>query len=88
MIIPFERLSPDTLQGLLEEYASREGTDYGETETRLADKVAQARYQLERGEIVIVFDALSESVSLLTRRDARQLEQQLAAATDYPDFPA
>ena len=30
MIIPLEALDDDVLQGLLEEYASRDGTDYGD----------------------------------------------------------
>lgn len=85
MIIPYERLSPDTLQGLLEEYATRDGTDYGEVEVALSERVAQAMRQLRSGDIVIVFDALSESVSLLGRREAQQLERAQAQAARYPD---
>jgi uncharacterized protein YheU (UPF0270 family) len=79
-------LSPDTLQGLLEEYATRDGTDYGEVEVALSERVAQAMRQLRSGDIVIVFDALSESVSLLGRREAQQLERLAQAqAARYPD---
>jgi uncharacterized protein YheU (UPF0270 family) len=88
MIIPYERLSPDALQGLLEEYATRDGTDYGEVEVALPERVAQAMGQLRRGDIVIVFDALSESVSLLGRREAQQLEHQQTQAARYPDDEA
>jgi uncharacterized protein YheU (UPF0270 family) len=31
-VIPVDRLSPEALQGVIEEFVSREGTDYGETE--------------------------------------------------------
>lgn len=70
MIIPHEQISDDALQGLLEEFITREGTDYGETEVSLAQKVAQVKRQLVRGDIVVVFDPASESVSILTKQDA------------------
>jgi uncharacterized protein len=73
MIIPHEQISADALQGLIEEFITREGTDYGETEISLAQKVQQVERQLARGDIVIVFDPASESVSLLTKHDARLL---------------
>ena len=73
MIIPHDQLSPDTLRGLVEEFITRDGTDYGEHEISLAQKVTQVERQLARGEVVIVFDPASESVSLLTRRDAQHL---------------
>lgn len=75
MIIPHQQLSSDALQGLIEEFITREGTDYGWEELPLASKVAQVRRQIDAGEVVIVFDGASESVSLLPRRDAQALEQ-------------
>jgi uncharacterized protein YheU (UPF0270 family) len=70
MIIPHSQISPEALQGLIEEFVTRDGTDYGEFEISLAQKVKQVEHQLKRGELVIVFDAASESVSILTRQDA------------------
>lgn len=70
MIIPHQQISPDALQGLIEEFITREGTDYGETEFSLEQKVKQVEHQLARGDIVIVFDVASESVSILTKHDA------------------
>ncbi|MGS2722248.1 YheU family protein [Porticoccus sp. GXU_MW_L64] len=75
--IPPERLSPDVLQAVLEEFINREGTDYGVEERSLESKVSQLRTQLARGEVVICFDQESQSCSLLTRREfARLTEQQ------------
>jgi len=71
MIIPHTQISNEALQGLIEDFITREGTDYGETEVPLAQKVAQVKHQLERGDVVIVFDPASESVSILTKRDAQ-----------------
>jgi uncharacterized protein YheU (UPF0270 family) len=71
MIIPYQQISPDALQGLIEEFITREGTDYGEEEISLAQKVSQVERQLARGDIVIVFDSATESVSILTKHDAK-----------------
>ncbi len=72
MIIPYQQVSPDALRGLIEEFITREGTDYGWEETSLERKVQQVQAQLERGDVVIVFDPATETVSLLPERDARE----------------
>jgi uncharacterized protein YheU (UPF0270 family) len=61
MIIPPEQLSPDTLTSLIEEFVSRDGTDYGNEEVSLSVKVEQVRSKLKSGEAVILF---SESKGL------------------------
>lgn len=68
MQIPFEQLSADTLTAILEEYASREGTEYGEIDYSLAQKVAMLRKQLERKEIGISFNTDTETCSLISLR--------------------
>ena len=73
MIIPPQSLSAEALQGLIEEFITREGTDYGWDEVPLSAKVEQVLRQIEKGDVVIVFDSASETVSLLTRRDAQSL---------------
>jgi len=70
MIIPYKQISPEALQGLIEEFITREGTDYGEVEFSLAQKVKQVEQQLARGEIVIAFDSATESVSILSKHEA------------------
>ncbi|MDP5210047.1 YheU family protein [Microbulbifer sp. 2205BS26-8] len=72
MLIPFEQLNPATLQSLLEEYATREGTEYGEREVALSEKVSSLRRQLQSGEVVIWFDAGEASVNLVLARDLSQ----------------
>ena len=65
MIIPWQQLPAATLDNLLQEYASRDGTDYGQVETSLADKVEQLKQQLLQGKVVIVYSELHESVNLM-----------------------
>jgi len=69
MIIPHERLAPDTLQSLLESFISREGTDYGESEQSLQIKVERLKTQIVKKEIFIVFDQETESFNILSRNE-------------------
>ena len=51
MIIPHDQLARETLLNLLEEFVTRDGTDYGETEMGLSDRVAQVEAKLNSGEV-------------------------------------
>ncbi|MBC7387319.1 MAG: YheU family protein [Cryobacterium sp.] len=68
MFISHRELSPETLQALIEEFVSREGTDYGAKELEFGTKVSQVRRLLESGKITIVFDAETESCDLRETR--------------------
>ena len=63
MEIPYTQLSQGARRALVEEFITREGTDYG-YETNLEDKVGAVLAQLERGEAVITFDPETESASI------------------------
>ncbi|MFV9670701.1 MULTISPECIES: YheU family protein [unclassified Pantoea] len=71
MIIPWQQVSPETLENLIETFVLREGTDYGEQERSLLDKVADVRRQLESGEVVLVWSELHESVNIMPRNAFR-----------------
>lgn len=58
---PYEELSPEALHGVVEEFVTRDGTDYGEVEVPLETKIAQVMGQLKSGKAVIVFDPRTES---------------------------
>jgi uncharacterized protein YheU (UPF0270 family) len=64
ILIPHGELSAEALHGVIESFVLREGTDYGEREYSLQQKVAQVRAQLERGQARIVFDPESNTVSI------------------------
>lgn len=64
MIIPWQQLPAATLDSLIESFVLREGTDYGEQTFSLAEKVDQVRQQLERGDVVILYSELHESVTI------------------------
>lgn len=64
MLIPHRQLSPEALRGLIEEFVTREGTDYGSIEFSLSEKVAQVMTQLDSGQAVIVWDPENASTTL------------------------
>ncbi len=74
LIVPPGQLSEDALRGVIEEFITREGTDYGEIEISLADKVAQVHAQLKAATVQIVFDLHTETCTLMTREEIRQLD--------------
>lgn len=71
LIIPPEQLSPEALQGLLEEFVTREGTDYGENEFSLNEKVNHVRAQLRGGSAKIAFDPRSETCTIVSCDDLK-----------------
>jgi uncharacterized protein YheU (UPF0270 family) len=71
MIIPQSAISSEALEGIIKEFVLREGTEYGATEVSLETKVKQVQRQLERGDVVIVFDEATESVDLVSKNSTR-----------------
>ncbi len=72
--IPWDALAPDTLNALVEEFVTRDGTDYGEQEVALERKVLQVINGIKRKEFVIVFDADQESTQIVTRQQLAQFK--------------
>ena len=63
--IPPEQLSPQALRGVIEAFVLREGTDYGEREFSLEQKMAHVAAQIEAGEAQIWFDPNSNSIDIV-----------------------
>lgn len=69
MIIPWKDIEAETLENLIKEFVLREGTDYGDVEISLQNKIDQVKHQLASGEANIVFSELHETVDIqLTKR--------------------
>jgi uncharacterized protein YheU (UPF0270 family) len=71
VIIPWQELEAETLENLIETFVLREGTDYGEQERSLMQKVADVRRQLERGDVVLVWSELHESINIMPKSEFR-----------------
>jgi len=71
--IPFESLSEDALVGVLNEFIEREGTDYGAVEASLERKQQDLVRQLKKGDIKLIFDSATESVTLMTAKQFKDM---------------
>nr|WP_321401426.1 YheU family protein [uncultured Desulfobacter sp.] len=67
--VPYDQLSPEALEGVVEEFVTRDGTDYGETEATLETKINQVMNQLRTRKAVIVFDPESETCNIFRADD-------------------
>jgi uncharacterized protein len=63
-IVPVNRLSPEALQGVIEEFILREGTDYGQVEISREIKFEQVKRKLENGSAVLIFDDETETTNI------------------------
>lgn len=73
VVVPHGGLQPETLRQLIEAFILRNGTDYGEREATLDLRVSQITQQLDRGDVKIVFDATTESCSIVPTRSLKDL---------------
>lgn len=65
VVVPHTELAAEVLRAVVESFVLREGTDYGEKEFSLDQKVARVMSQLERGDAQILFDPETESVAIV-----------------------
>ena len=71
MIIPYDMINKETLNNLIEDFVSREGTDNGYDQS-LNDRVERVINKLKTGDIVVVFDSASETANIISKEDAQQ----------------
>jgi uncharacterized protein YheU (UPF0270 family) len=80
VFVPHTELSVEALRGVVESFVLREGTDYGEREFSLEEKLAHVYRQLERGEAQIVFDPNTETIDIIVTRPSSPGSQESSAA--------
>ena len=68
-IIPVNKLSAKALQGVIEEFISRSGTDYGAIEASLETCIRQVKVKLTDGSAVLVFDDETETTNIFLADD-------------------
>jgi len=67
VIIPFEKLSKEALLGVIEEFVTRDGTDYGLLEPELEQKIERVLRQLEKGDAFIVYDEATMTTNIVLK---------------------
>jgi len=71
--VPPARLSAEVFHALLEDYVTRDGTDYGARERSLEEKVDRLKRQVLAGEVRLLYHAASEQWDLVPAERAAQL---------------
>jgi uncharacterized protein YheU (UPF0270 family) len=69
VVVPHTALAADVLKALVESFVLREGTDYGEQELTLDDKVSRVIRELARGKAQILFDPDTGTVHIALARE-------------------
>lgn len=64
MIIPWQTLEQHTLNNLIEYFVLREGTDYGEEEKSLQDKVNDVKLHLINGSAAIFWSEIHQTIDI------------------------
>jgi uncharacterized protein len=67
--VPFEKIDPDALRSLIEEFIERDGTFYGKVELSMGKKVGMVLEQLKNGKVAIVWDLELESGNIRLKED-------------------
>lgn len=63
--VPLERIKPDTLRNMAEEFVTREWSELGDAGFTLEKKVNQVLQQLKEGRAKVVFDLISETCNIV-----------------------
>jgi uncharacterized protein len=67
MIIPYEKLSRTALEGLIEEFVTRNGFDSGYFKKTLVENIDMIKKQLKRGDAFIVYDESTQTTNIISR---------------------
>ena len=68
MDIPYTEISEEALKAIIQEYITREGTEYGIKEYSFEQKIEQIKQQLLKGDIKINFDDETQTCNLVPSR--------------------
>ena len=66
--IPLDRINPDTLRKMIEEFVTREWSELADSEYTLDEKVNQVMHQLQDKRARIVYDSTSETWNIIPCR--------------------
>jgi uncharacterized protein YheU (UPF0270 family) len=63
--VPLDRINPETLRKMVEEFVTREWSDLSDAECTFEDKIEQVIQQLKDNRIKVVFDLTSETCNIV-----------------------
>jgi len=66
--LPYQEIDPDTLRRMIQEFVSRDGSDWAAPGGSLGEKVDQVLRQLRSGQAKIVFDLHTNTADIVPCR--------------------
>jgi uncharacterized protein YheU (UPF0270 family) len=63
--VPYEQLEPETLERLIEEFVTRDGTNWADQDGALEKKIGQVMAQLRNKKVRVVFDLTSQTTNII-----------------------
>lgn len=72
MIIPYSELSEQALHALIEDFVTRDGTDYGLDEMSRQEKAAHLFALLKTGDLLITYNEDTQTCGLVTREEYKK----------------
>jgi uncharacterized protein YheU (UPF0270 family) len=67
--ISYKELSPEALQGVIEQFISRDGPDSGHVDITFKRKVEQVMQKLKTGKAIILYDGQTQSCNIFPNDD-------------------
>jgi uncharacterized protein YheU (UPF0270 family) len=65
VVVPLDRINPDTLRKMVEEFVTREWSELADADHTFEDKIEQVLQQLKDEKIKVVFDLTSETCNIV-----------------------
>ena len=65
IVVPLDRIKPDTLRKMIEEFVTREWSELSDDSYSMEDKIAQVLQQLADNKAKVVFDLTSETCNIV-----------------------
>lgn len=65
VVVPMERINPETLRKMIEEFVTREWSELSDGDCTFEDKIEQVLQQLKDDRIKVVFDLTSETCNIV-----------------------
>ncbi len=66
--VPYERINPETLRNMIQEFVTRDGADWGDAGCTLEDKYQQVLQQLRTRRVKVVFDLTAQTANIVVCR--------------------
>ena len=63
--VPLDRVNPETVRKMVEEFVTREWSDLSDAECTFEDKIEQVLKQLKDNKIKVVYDLTSETCNIV-----------------------